>query len=103
MQFDTKPTLLAISAIIAVIALQLLVFWLRDRQSPWFAWFGCSFLTGAAAVLLYLVPSRHYEFLVFGGGNAVRIAGFAFLWQANRRFAGRSPELLVVALTLALW
>jgi diguanylate cyclase (GGDEF)-like protein len=103
MQFDTNTTLLATSAIIAAIGLQLLVFWLRDRQSPWFAWFSCSYLTGAVALLFYLLPGRHLEFLVFGGGNAARIAAFAFLWQANRRFAGRAPEFLVVALVVAIW
>ena len=103
MQFDTNTTLLATSAIVAVIGLQLLVFWLRDRQSPWFAWCGSSLLTGAAGLMIYLVPADHFEFLVYGGGNAVRLAAFAFLWQAGRRFSGRPADLWLVTFVLAGW
>jgi len=44
MHFDTFTTLIAICTVVAVLGLQLLFFCTRDRQSPWLAWFGCTFL-----------------------------------------------------------
>ena len=103
MHFDTFTTLIAISTVVSVLGLQFLFFWTRDRQSPWLAWFGCTFLLGAAAALSYLLPRGGQEFLVLGVGNALRIAAFGFLWNGTRLFGGRQPEQLVVLFCLLVW
>jgi diguanylate cyclase (GGDEF)-like protein len=103
MQFDTNTTLITITILLAVVGLQFLVFWTRDRRSPWLGWFGCTFLFAAAGLLVYLVPPKGMEFLTYGGGNALRLAAFAFLWQDARVFSGRRPDLLLVLLPLTIW
>ena len=103
MQFDPNATLTAICTLIAVLGCQFLFFWLRDRRSPWLAWYAAACLFGAAAVLLYLISSKGNEFLLLGTGNAARILAFAFLWHGAREFVGRKPEQLVVVLAIAVW
>jgi diguanylate cyclase (GGDEF)-like protein len=103
MQFDTTTTLIAICAIIAVLGLQILVFWSRDQRSTWLGWFGFTFLFGAASLLIYLLPTRGMEFLVYGVGNMLRLAAFAFLWQDARVFSGRRPDTLLTVLCLTTW
>ena len=89
MQFDTNTTLISITTLLAVVGLQFLVFWSRDRLSPWLGWFGCTFLFFAAGLLVYLLPLEGMEFLHYGCGNALRLAAFAFLWQDTRVFCTR--------------
>jgi diguanylate cyclase (GGDEF)-like protein len=103
MHLDTFTTLIGLSTVVSVLGLQLLFFWSRDRQSPWLAWFGCTFLLGAAAALSYLLPRYGHEFLVLGVGNALRVAAFAFLWNGTRLFGGRQPEKLAVVFCLLVW
>ena len=103
MHLDTFTTLIGLSTVVSVLGLQLLFFWTRDRQSPWLAWFGCTFLLGAAAALSYLLPRPGHEFLVLGVGNALRIAAFGFLWNGTRLFGGRQPERLAVVFCLLVW
>jgi hypothetical protein len=103
MHFDTFTTLIAICTVVAVLGLQLLFFWTRDRQSPWLAWFGCTFLLGSAAVLTFLLPQKGQEFAVLGIGNALRIAAFGFLWNGTRLFSGRRPEHLAVLFAVSAW
>jgi len=103
MHFDPNATLTAICTIIAVLGCQFLFFWLRDRRSPWLAWYAASCLFGTAVVMLYLIPNKGHEFLLLGTGNAARILAFAFLWHGAREFAGRKPEQLVVVFAIALW
>jgi diguanylate cyclase (GGDEF)-like protein len=103
MQFEPATTTMAICTIIAVLGLQLLFFWVRDRRSPWLAWYAAAFIAGSLAVLLYLLPSKGHEFLMLGIGNAARILAFAFLWHGAREFVGRPPETHVVVLVIAVW
>jgi diguanylate cyclase (GGDEF)-like protein len=103
MQFDPNATLIAICTIVAFLGLQSLFFWLRDRQAPWLVWFGAAFLSGASAVLIYLVPSTGHEFILIGIGNALRIGAFTFFWHCTREFAGRRPEQLVALLAVTMW
>lgn len=103
MQFDPDSTLTAICTVIAVLGLQVLFFWVRDRRAPWLAWYAAAFIFGALAVLLYLVSPVGREFLMYGAGNAARILAFAFLWHGAREFAGRRPEPLVAVLAVAVW
>ena len=102
MQFEPATTTMAICTIIAVLGLQLLFFWVRDRRSPWLAWYAAAFIAGSLAVLLYLLPSKGHEFLMLGIGNAARILAFAFLWHGAREFVGRPPETHVVVLVIGL-
>lgn len=103
MQFDLNTTLIAISVIISILGLQLLVYWSRDRESHWIGWIGATFLLGALSLLLYLPPIRHFPFIEFGIGNALRIAAFAFLWLDVRMFCGRRPEPTVVLFAVSGW
>jgi len=103
MQFDTNTTLISITTLLAVVGLQFLVFWTRDRRSIWLGWFGGTFLLCAASLLFYLLPPKGMEFVHYGCGNALRLAAFAFLWQDTRVFAGRRPDLPMVVLCLTVW
>src|SRR3954449_6234042 len=103
MHIDTFTTLIGIVTVVSVLGLQFLFFWSRDLRSPWLAWFGCTFLLGAAAVLTFLLPRQGQEFLVLGVGNALRIAAFGFLWNGTRLFSGRQPERLAVVFCLLFW
>lgn len=103
MHFDSATALLAICTLVVVLGLQFLLFWSRDRRAIWLVWFGFTFLLGAGAGLFYLIPSTSHEFLVLGGGNALRLLAFAFLWHAARVFCGRRPDFLVTGLCLSVW
>jgi diguanylate cyclase (GGDEF)-like protein len=103
MRFDTNTTLIAICTIIAVLGLQVLFFWLRDRRASWLGWYAAAFIDGSATVAVYLIPQAGHEFLLFGFGNAARILAFAFLWHGARSFVGRRPEHLVVVAALSVW
>src|SRR6201999_1801200 len=96
MLFDTSTTLIAVSCIVAVLGVQSLFFWARERHdAPWLGWFGGAFLCGAVSVEVGVFPSNGNDFLLVGVGTGLRILCFAFLWHATRVFTGRRPEHLV--------
>ena len=103
MQFDTTTILFAICTIMAVLGLQILFFWSRDRRSPWLGWYAATFLLASAVLPGYLFPAAGREFLIFGVGNALRIAAIGFMWQGTRLFGGRAPEQSVLLLCCAVW
>jgi diguanylate cyclase (GGDEF)-like protein len=102
LQFQASTTLVAISAIIGVLGVQMLIHWWRDRDSPWLAWFGGTLLVAAASLPLYFLPPE-LAFVDFGGGNALRIGAFGLLWMDARVFNGRRPDILWVVLAGSVW
>ena len=102
MQFQANTTLVAISAILGVLGVQMLVHWWRDRESPWLAWFGGTLLVAAASLPLYFLPPD-LAFVDFGVGNALRLGAFGLLWMNARVFSGRRPEILWVVLAGSVW
>ncbi len=103
MRVDVFTTLVAISAIVLVLGLQVVFFWSRDRQSIWLAWCGSAFLLGGGAVAFYFQPPAGHEFVSLAIGNAFRILAFGFLWHGTRLFGGRKPEILTVLLASLVW
>jgi diguanylate cyclase (GGDEF)-like protein len=103
MHFETKATLVAICSIVMLLGLQLLVFWLRDRRALGLGWLSLAFLSGGASALAYMMPPDGNEFLMLGGGNALRILAAACLWSGAREFAGRKVEMPTVVFAVAAW
>jgi diguanylate cyclase (GGDEF)-like protein len=79
------------------------VFWLKNRDAPWFSWWSGSLMLGAITSLLYMVRGPNPDFLPIGIGNAALIAGMACCWQGARAFDRRRPLWSPVLLPPVLW
>jgi diguanylate cyclase (GGDEF)-like protein len=104
MQFDSTTTLIAVSAILAVLGVQSLFFWNRERrEAPWLGWFGSALLCAAGAVELCVFAADRHDFLSVAVGNGLCLVGGLALWHSARVFARRRAEHLIAVLAIAIW
>lgn len=78
-------------------------FWVKDRQSIWFAWWGATLGLSSITSILFMVTGAAQTYLTVGVGAAALIAGVACCWQGARAFHRRPPVWGVVLGTPALW
>jgi diguanylate cyclase (GGDEF)-like protein len=81
----------------------LAAFWLNNRNSLWFAWWGAALVCGSVTAALFMLRASGENYLTIGVGNAFLIAAFACCWQGARTFEKRSPLWLPVLAGPALW
>ncbi|HEY7457761.1 MAG TPA: diguanylate cyclase [Xanthobacteraceae bacterium] len=103
MQIDGFTIILTGLFIRALLGILFLVFWLKDRRSVWFAWWGATFLFGDLAAAVFFVRGFVPAFFPIGIGVACLIAAFACGWQGARAFEGRAPTWLLPLAALAIW
>ena len=103
MQIDASTVLLAGLIVKGVLFALFLVYWLRDRSSTWYAWFGATFLFGEAATLMFRVHGFAPELFAVGAAVAFTIAAFVCCWQGARAFGRRPPLWAAVVLLPGLW
>ncbi len=103
MQIDSFTVLFCGLFIKAVLGVLFLAFWLQDRRSVWFGWWGATFFLGCLAALFFMLRGRAPDILTMGVGNAALLAAFACAWQGARVFDRRRPFWSPVVIAPALW
>src|ERR1044071_7445266 len=78
-------------------------YWLNNRGSPWFAWWGASLACGSLTAALFMLRTPSDAFPTIGLGNAALLAASACLWQGARAFEKRPPLWLAVLAVPAVW
>jgi diguanylate cyclase (GGDEF)-like protein len=102
MPIDTFTVLLFGLFIKLVLGVLFVVFWLKNRRTPWFGWWSISLLLGSLTSVLYMW--RGPDSLVsVGVGNAALVLSFACCWQGARAFDRRPPLWSPVLLAPLLW
>ena len=102
MPIDSFTVLLFGLFIKLVLGALFVVFWLKNRATPWFGWWSASLLLGSFTSALYMWRGPD-SLLSIGLGNAALIVSFACCWQGARAFARRPPLWSPVLLTPLLW
>jgi diguanylate cyclase (GGDEF)-like protein len=103
MQIDSFTVLLFALFIKAVLGGLFLVFWYRQRNAPWYAWWGATFCLACVANILFGLRGFTSDLLGIGLGNVALIAGFACNWQAARVFDHKPALWWPLLAAPALW
>jgi len=103
MPIDSYTVLLFGLFVKLIIGALFLVFWLKERQATWFAWWSATLWLGSVTALLFMLRGSADDFLTIGLGNAALIAAFACCWQGARVFDRRPPLWSFVLAVPALW
>jgi diguanylate cyclase (GGDEF)-like protein len=103
MQIDSFTVLLFALFIKAVLGGLFLVFWYRQRNAPWYAWWGATFCLACLANILFGLRGFTSDLLGIGLGNIALIAGFACNWQAARVFDHKPALWWPLFTAPALW
>jgi diguanylate cyclase (GGDEF)-like protein len=102
MPIDTFTVLLFGLFIKLVLGVLFVVFWLKNRRTPWFGWWSLSLLLGSLTSVLYMWRGPD-SLLSVGIGNAAMMGSFACCWQGARAFHLRPPLWSPVLLAPLLW
>jgi diguanylate cyclase (GGDEF)-like protein len=78
-------------------------FWLNNRSSLWFAWWGAALASGSVTSALFMLRASGENFLTIGIGNAFLMGAFACVWQGSRTFEKRAPLWLPALAAPAIW
>jgi diguanylate cyclase (GGDEF)-like protein len=103
MQIDGFTVLLCGLLIRTFLGILFLLFWLRERRSTWFGWWGAAFLVGDLAAVLFLLSRLATPLLPSGLDTAAMMAAFGCCWQGARAFEGRTPWWTPLLGAEALW
>lgn len=79
------------------------VFWLRARAAPWFAWWSAALLLGSGTSTLFMLRASAENFFTIGIGNTLLIAAFVCTWQGARAFERRPALWLPTIGVPGLW
>jgi len=97
-------TLIGYSAsIFGMIAVLLLIFWVREGYPAKFLWFTLPFLLGCAGGFLLLKPSIFPGLWGYRMAAGLILLAYGFAWQAVRAVYGRSPRVVYIILPVTLW
>src|SRR4029078_5706482 len=102
MPIDTFTVLLFGLFIKLVLGVLFVVFWLKNRRTPWFGWCSISLLLGSLTSVLYMWRGPD-SLLSVGVGNAALVVSFACCWQGARVFDRRPPLWSPVLLPPRVW
>lgn len=103
MQIDSFTVLLFGFFIKALLGALFLLFWLKDREESWFAWWSATFFLGDGATAFFMLRGFGAELLSIGIGNVLLVAAFGCCWQGARAFDGRRPLWPALFGTPLLW
>jgi diguanylate cyclase (GGDEF)-like protein len=78
-------------------------FWLNNRSSMWFAWWGAALVSGSVTAALFMLRAGGENYLTLGIGNAFLIAAIACTWQGARTFEKRDPLWLPALAAPGIW
>jgi len=80
-----------------------IMFWLKNREALWFAWWGAALFVGGTAAGVFMQRHETENILTIGVGNAALLATFACCWQGARAFHHRRPLWFPVLAAPLLW
>jgi diguanylate cyclase (GGDEF)-like protein len=103
MPIDSFTVLLFGLALKLLLGVVFAAFWLNNRASTWFAWWGASLACGSVTSALFMLRVAGENYLTLGIGNAFLIAAFACCWQGARTFEKREPLWLPALAAPAIW
>jgi diguanylate cyclase (GGDEF)-like protein len=103
MHIDSSTVLLSGIFVKALIVALFLVFWIYDRRSTWFGWWGGGFAFGAVAGVIFLLRGFGGTVLSIGTGVAALIVAMCFAWQGARAFHRRRPLWIPTLLAPSVW
>jgi hypothetical protein len=86
MQMDSFTVLLFGLFIKAVLGGLFLVFWYKQRNARWYAWWAATFFLACVATVLFAARGFAADLLSIGIGNVALMVAFACNWQAARVF-----------------
>lgn len=89
MQIDSFTVLLFALTIKLVLGGLFAVFWLKNRASPWFLWWGFALALGGVTAALFMLRASFENYLTLGIGNAFLLEAVACTWQGARTFEKR--------------
>ena len=103
MQIDSFTVLLFGLFVKLVLGGLFLLFWHKQRDAPWYAWWSAAFFLASAATAFFAVRGFAANLFAIGIGNVVLIASFVCCWQAARVFGRRSPIWWSLLVAPGLW
>jgi len=103
MQIDSFTVLLFALTIKLVLGGLFVVFWLKNRTSPWFIWWGAALAFGSVTAALFMLRTSIENYLTLGVGNAFMLTAVACTWQGARTFEKRQAQWLPVLAAPSLW
>jgi diguanylate cyclase (GGDEF)-like protein len=103
MQLDMFTALVICGTAMLLIGLLLVFLWLRDRQSPWLAWWSAPYFSACLAAAMFIYWRDGTMLLANAVGNCALFLTLGFIWQAVRTFERRPPMLWPLAGAVALW
>jgi len=103
MHIDLFTVLLFGFFVSALLGVLFLAFWINDRRSTWFAWWGAAFFLSALVVPLTAPRGIISDFITIGLANAVMLVGLGCAWQAARAFEKRRPKTVSLIIPPAVW
>jgi diguanylate cyclase (GGDEF)-like protein len=103
MQIDSFTVLLFALTIKLVLGGLFAVFWLKNRASAWFLWWGFSLALGSVTAALFMLRTTIENYVTLGIGNAFLLAAVACTWQGTRTFEKRAPLWLPVVAAPLGW
>jgi len=103
MQIDSYTVLVFGLFIKVVLGSLFLVFWYKQRNAPWYAWWSVTYFLACIATLLFAARGFAANIFSIGIGNVALMAAFACCWQAARVFDRRRPLWLPVFVAPVVW
>jgi diguanylate cyclase (GGDEF)-like protein len=103
MQIDSFTVLLFALFIKLVLGGLFAVFWLKNRTSPWFMWWGVALASGSVTAALFMLRTTIENYLTLGVGNAFLLIGVLCTWQGTRTFGRRNALWLPVLAVPTVW
>ena len=96
MQIDSFTVLLFALSIKLVLGGLFAVYWLKNRTSSWFIWWGAALALGSVTAALFMLRTTIENYLTLGVGNAFMLTAVACTWQGARTFEKRQAQWLPV-------
>ncbi len=103
MQIDSFTVLLFALSIKLVLGGLFAVYWLKNRTSSWFIWWGAALALGSVTAALFMLRTTIENYLTLGVGNAFMLTAVACTWQGARTFEKRQAQWLPVLAAPGFW
>jgi diguanylate cyclase (GGDEF)-like protein len=78
-------------------------FWLKNRDSPWFAWWGAGLACASATTAIFMLRGPTENFLALAIGTSMLIGSVVCCWQGARTFENRRPLWLGALIAPSIW
>jgi diguanylate cyclase (GGDEF)-like protein len=101
--FDPVPVLFATNCLFALVAAQMIYFWLQNRHAIWLLWWAAPFLIAIAALGAYHTGPVAGTAMDLAWPQAVLLTCFWCVWQGARLFERRRIMVWPILLVAGAW